>query len=49
MEGITINHLILNGIAIIFLAFVFGFIIYGMIKGFQMEKDLRIRNRRRYS
>lgn len=39
----------LNLIALLAIAGVLCFLLYGMLKGVNMEREMRIRNRRRYS
>jgi len=43
------TQLLLNVLAFAGIAFVICFLIYGMLKGMNMEKEMRLKNRRRYS
>ncbi len=49
MEYSTITITLLNFAGALAVIFILGFLIYGMIKGVNLEKELRLRNRRRYS
>jgi|GEM_PF-1840174 len=49
MEYSTITITLLNFIGALAVIFVLAFLMYGMIKGVNLEKEMRLRNRRRYS
>jgi hypothetical protein len=49
MELNSITQLLLNVFGILGLLLVMAFLMYGMLKGLNMEKEARMRNRRRYS
>ncbi|HRO43782.1 MAG TPA: hypothetical protein PL009_13170 [Flavipsychrobacter sp.] len=46
---LNFTQALLNLLAILGIAFVVCFLFYGMLKGVNMEKEMRLRNRRRYS
>jgi len=48
MQTFTIDTL-LSSFAMLLLMLVMSFLIYGMLRGYFMEKDMRLRNRRKYS
>jgi hypothetical protein len=49
MEYTSITQALLNIVGILGLIFIIAFLMYGMLKGLNMEKEARLRNRRRYS
>lgn len=49
MEYTSITQSLLNIIGILGLLLITAFLMYGMLKGYYMEKEARLRNRRRYS
>ena len=49
MEYTSITQSLLNILGVLGLIFITAFLMYGMLKGFYMEKEARLRNRRRYS
>jgi len=46
---VNFTQLLLNVLAVAAITFVICFLLYGMLKGVNLEKEMRIRNRRRYS
>jgi hypothetical protein len=48
MEYFGFAHAVLSLLAVLAVVFIVCFLLYGMCKGYNMEKDMRLRNRRRY-
>ena len=49
MEYSSISHVLLNSLSVVALLLIIAFLTYGMLKGMNMEREARLRNRRRYS
>ena len=49
MEYSSISHVLLNILSVVALLLIIAFLTYGMLKGMNMEREARLRNKRRYS